>query len=92
MKKPNETTENQGKPKNPRVTSRDYAQSLIVVRFWVLLVITRYHEVGSGRKLEETFLLASRTFLNQHFSDQTAGKPQKSEPKFREKSKNSNEY
>ena len=37
-------------------------------------------------------LLASRRFLNQNFRDQTAGKPQNSEPKFREKSTNLNDY
>ena len=62
------------------------AVSLIVVRFLGFLAITRHHEVGSGRTLEETFLLASRSFLNQHFRDHTAGKPQNPEPNFRDKS------
>ena len=48
-------------------------------------VITRYHTMRFWRKLEETFLLASRTFLNQNFRDKTAGKPQNLESTFSKK-------
>ncbi len=57
----------------------DYAQNLILVNlipvnFLGFLVITRYHAMHFRQKLEEIFLSASRTFLNQNFWDQTVGK------------------
>ena len=49
-----------------------YAQNLILVNlvlvnFFGFLIIARYHTTEIWRKLEETFLSASRSFLNQMF-------------------------
>ena len=49
--------------------------AFLVVKNFVFLVIARYHTIRISRKLEEIFLSASRSFLNQNFLDQTEGKP-----------------
>ena len=56
----------------------------LLVIFFGFLGITRFHAMRFWRKLEDIFLSvsASRTFFNQHFRDQTTGKPQKLEPQF----------
>ena len=59
--------------------------TFLLVNLFGFWVITRYRAMRFGRKLEETFLLASRTFLNQHFRDQTAGKPQRLESNISKK-------
>ena len=49
--------------------------ALIVVKQFVFWVIARYPTMRFWRKLEEMLPQASRTFLNQNFRNQTAGRP-----------------
>ena len=74
-----------------------YAHIEIVVAFLVVknfgfLVIARYHTIRISRKLEEIFLSASRSFLNQNFRNQTVGKPKFKGQHFRVNPKNFNDY
>ena len=49
--------------------------AFLFVNVFDFLVIARYHTIRISRKLEEIFLSASRSFLNQNLRNQSAGKP-----------------
>ena len=89
----NKETKKKQRGNNEQQTKNMFAHIEVLVTFLLvkivgLWVIAGYHTMRFWRKLEETFLLASRTFLNQNFRDQTAGKSQKKSKVFEKNKKN----
>ena len=78
--------------KGPYYAHIEIVVAFLVVKNFGFLVIARYHTIRISRKLEEIFLSASRSFLDQNFRNQTVGKPKFKGQNFRVNPKKSNEY